>query len=77
WLSPAVGSASYPLQAFGNRSLHEVIIEQLVQAGIRREKIEVSQIDTAKSNDYFSHSQYLAGQRESDGRFAIVAMMRD
>lgn len=77
WLSPAVGKASYPLTAFDGRGLHEVIIEQLVAAGVRPDHIEASGIDTAVSSDYFSHSEHLAGRQDTDGRFAIVAMMRD
>jgi copper oxidase (laccase) domain-containing protein len=77
WLSPAVGSESYPLRAFDNRSLHDVAIEQLTSAGVLVGNIEASAIDTAESDRYFSHSEYVAGAGLSDGRFAIVAMMRD
>lgn len=75
WISPAVGKATYPLRARDGKSLHEVIDEQLLAAGMPSENIEFSTIDTAKSDDYFSHSEFLAGKRDSDGRFAIVAMM--
>ncbi len=75
WLSPAVGGESYPLYALGNRGLHEVIIEQMTNAGVRPQNIEASHVDTAESPDYFSHSEFLAGNRSDDGRFAIVAMM--
>jgi copper oxidase (laccase) domain-containing protein len=77
WVSPAVGYESYPLHAFNNRGLHEVIIEQLTQAGVLPDNIETSSIDTAESDYYFSHSEYLAGNRSEDARFAIVAMMHD
>lgn len=77
WLSPAVGRDSYPLEAFGGRGLQQVIVAQLVQLGVPFHHIEVSDVDTAESDDYFSHSQYKAGERDFDGRFAIVAMMRD
>ncbi|MDB5187004.1 MAG: Protein of hypothetical function [Candidatus Saccharibacteria bacterium] len=77
WLSPAVGSDSYPLRAFNNRSLHDVICEQLERAGVGLEQIELSDVDTADDDNYFSHSEYLAGNQMTDGRFAIVAMMRD
>jgi copper oxidase (laccase) domain-containing protein len=75
WLSPAVGSKSYPLYALDNRGLHEVIIEQMTKAGVRPQNIEASHVDTAESPDYFSHSEFLAGNRSEDGRFAIIAMM--
>lgn len=77
WISPSVGSDSYPLEAFAGRSLHQVIVGQLLQLGVDIRNIEVSSVDTAESDDYFSHSSYKAGERDIDGRFAIVAMMRD
>lgn len=77
WLSPAVGSDNYPLFAFNNRSLQEVVCEQLERAGVGLEQIEASDIDTSEDDNYFSHSEYLAGNQMTDGRFAIVAMMRD
>jgi copper oxidase (laccase) domain-containing protein len=77
WLSPAVGSDSYPLHAFNDRSLQEVVCGQLESAGVGLEQIEASDIDTAEDDNYFSHSEYLAGNQMTDSRFAIVAMMRD
>lgn len=77
WLSPSVGGDSYPLEVFGGRSLQQVIVAQLLQRGVSMHHIEVSEIDTAESDEYYSHSEYKAGERDFDGRFAIVAMMRD
>jgi copper oxidase (laccase) domain-containing protein len=77
WLSPAVGGDSYPLHAFNGRSLQEVVCEQFERAGVGLEQIEASDIDTSEDDNYFSHSEYLAGNQMTDGRFAIVAMMRD
>jgi copper oxidase (laccase) domain-containing protein len=77
WLSPAVGSATYPLHAFNNRSLHEVITEQLIGAGVREDHIETSTVNTAANEEYFSHSEFLKGARSEQGRFAIVAMMTE
>lgn len=76
WLSPAAGKDSYPLYGFDNRGLHEVAIEQLTVAGILRTNMTVSPINSAADLTYFSHSKFLKGDRENDGRFAIVAMMR-
>lgn len=75
WLSPAVGKETYPLYAFNRQSLHEVITQQMVEAGVSENNIEISHVDTAKSNNYYSHSEFKAGNRSEDGRFAIVAMM--
>ena len=72
-----VGSDSYPLEAFGGRSLRQVITSQFLQLGVDIRHIEVSEVDTAESDDYYSHSEYKMGERDFDGRFAIVAMMRD
>lgn len=77
WLSPGVGSDSYPLLTLGNRSFVEVALEQFSAAGVDERRIEISKIDTAEDDNYFSHSEYLAGNQMSDDRFAIVAMMRD
>lgn len=75
WLSPAAGKASYPLFSFDNQSLHDVAKQQLVNAGILATNIEISKIDSAADTNYFSHGQYLKGNRETDGRFSIVAIL--
>lgn len=75
WLSPAAGETNYPLYAFDNRGLHEVIMQQMEEAGVSRRNIEASHIDTTESDDYFSHSEFKAGNQAEDGRFAIIAMM--
>jgi len=74
WLSPGVGKATYPLHRFGGRGLHEVIIGQLEMSGVLQQNIEKSGIDTAASENYYSHSEYLKGN-DDYGRFAIVAEM--
>lgn len=75
WLSPAAGKEAYPLFAFNNHSLHEVAFEQFTSAGVLPENIKLSSIDSAKNEGYYSHSQFLKGNRTIDGRFAIVACM--
>lgn len=75
WLSPAVGKATYPLHAFGGKSLHEVITDHLQQCGVTTKNIETSKIDTANDSNYYSHSEFLKGNQTEKGRFAIVAMM--
>lgn len=76
WLSPAAGSGNYPLFSFDGRGLHDVAIEQLTGAGVRGSNIKCSPIDTTIDQAYFSHSQYLKGNRPTDGRFAVVAVIR-
>lgn len=75
WLSPAASKDYYPVYAFDNRSLHDVTTEQLLAAGVTHDKIETSSIDSAADPNYYSHSQFLKGNRPDDGRFAVVAMM--
>ena len=75
WLTPAPGSKSYPMFAFENRSMKNVTYQQLKAAGVSLENITDDKTDTSKDMDYFSHSEYLKGNRPNDGRYAIVAMM--
>lgn len=76
WLSPAVGIENYPIYARNNKSLKSLIVEDLVAAGVAANNIAVSPIDTDKSPQYFSHSEYRKGNRGSlNGRFAVFAMM--
>lgn len=75
WLSPAAGKENYPLYSFKNKGLHEVAKEQFISAGILNQNITISPVDTAKNLNYFSHSQYIVGKRQVDGRFAIVAII--
>lgn len=75
WLSPAASKEHYPLYTFTNRSLHDVAIEQLIAAGIQRANITASPIDVANNDTYFSHSQFLKGNKPTDGRHAVVARL--
>jgi copper oxidase (laccase) domain-containing protein len=75
WLSPAAGADNYPLFSFNNRSMHDVAAEQFIAAGVASQNITTSPIDTTFDHQYFSHSQFLVGNRDTDGRHAVVAMM--
>lgn len=76
WLGPAPSEKTYPLFSFNNRSLHDVNVEHLKNAGVHPARITVCPVDTALDANYFSHSEFLKGKRETDGRYAIVGMMR-
>ncbi len=76
WLSPAAGQENYPLFDFDNRSMHDVATEQLLSAGVLSDNITNSPIDVTKDDNYYSHSEFLKGRRKTDGRFAVVALMR-
>lgn len=75
-LSPAAGSGNYPLYAFMGKGLADVATKQLMAAGVLASHIIWSSVDTTTDRRYFSHSEYLKGRRQTDGRFAIVAMLR-
>ncbi len=76
WVGPAPFKESYPLFSFANRSLHEVTTEHLKVAGVTLSNITICQVDTIVDTGYFSHSEFLKGNRETDGRYAVVAMLR-
>lgn len=76
WLSPAAGRENYPLYNFENRSLHEVALEQLLTAGVTQENISTDTRDTTTDRTLFSHSEFLKGNRDTDGRQAVVCMMK-
>lgn len=76
WLSPAAGKDNYPLFSFENRGMHDIATEQLKAAGVLAQNISASTTNTTTDKDYFSHSQFLAGNRNTDGRFAVAAIMR-
>lgn len=77
WLSPAVGKETYPLTKFDGDGLHEVLLEQFIEAGVPKVNIEICEVNTATNKNYFSHSEHLRGNRSSNDRFAIAAMMTD
>ena len=77
WLTPAPGQKNYPLFAFDNRAFKDVVFEQLQMAGILTQNITDDPTDTTKDARYFSHSEFLRGNRTEDGRYALVAVMSD
>ena len=76
WLSPAAGRLNYPLYTFDNRSLHDVALEQLQSAGVKRANIQVDSRDTTTDESFFSHSEFLKGNRTTDGRQAVACVLR-
>ncbi len=75
WLTPAPGPATFPIFAMNNRGLKELVFEQLKSAGILTENIVDNPSDTTIDKNYFSHSEFLKGNRNIDGRYALVAVM--
>ena len=76
WFSPSPSADSYPLFKFENRSLHDVNKEHMMAAGVKPENIEICDVDTSANASYFSYSEFIKGNREADGRFAVVAMLK-
>jgi len=77
WLSPTPSKAAYAIYTLNNRGMKEVAFEQLERAGIRAENITDNPADTATDPRYFSHSAFLKGEKSEDGRFAVVAVMKE
>jgi purine-nucleoside/S-methyl-5'-thioadenosine phosphorylase / adenosine deaminase len=76
WLGPAPSEKTYPVFSLDNRSLHDVNTEHLISAGVNPKNITVCNVDTILDTNYFSHSEFLKGRREADGRYAIVGMLK-
>lgn len=75
WLSPAPNKEAYPIFKLNNQGMKEAVFEQLQRAGVRYENIIDNPADTATDDAYFSYSEFLKGNKPSEGRFAMVAMM--
>jgi len=45
-------------------------------AGIDRNNIDIDSRDTTTDSTLFSHSEFLKGNRSTDGRQAVVCMMK-
>lgn len=75
WTSPAPNGDRYPLWKFQNQALQAVVRQQCLDAGILPEHIEQSMVDTITDQRYYSHSEFLRGNRAEDGRFAVVAVL--
>jgi hypothetical protein len=75
WLGPAAGKTNFPIFALDNMGLHEAIVRQLRDAGVSDEQIEISSVDTTTDERYFSHSEFLKGNRIENGRFAVAMMI--
>ncbi|HWT40303.1 MAG TPA: polyphenol oxidase family protein [Dongiaceae bacterium] len=75
WLSPAPGKQVYAIYKLNNQGMKEAAFEQLQSAGVKRQNVIDSPADTAIDDRYFSHSEFLKGNKQTDGRFAMVAVM--
>lgn len=76
WLSPAPNKEAYPIFKLGNIGMKEAVFEQLQRAGVLLENITDNPADTATDDMYFSHSEFIKGNKPVEGRFAMVAVMK-
>jgi copper oxidase (laccase) domain-containing protein len=75
WLAPSPSKQAYPIFALNNNGMKEVVFEQLAEAGVNLENIIDNSADTSTNPEYFSHTAFLKGNKDEDGRFAMVAML--
>lgn len=66
FLSPAAGKENYAIDKLDGAGIIEATVGQLIEAGVKRERIMDMGIDTTRDENYYSHSQ---GDRAA--RFAI------
>lgn len=75
WLSPAPSKELYPIWALDNKGMKEVTFEQLHDVGVAKENIIDNPAETDKDQNYYSYSEFLKGNRDEDGDYAILAVM--
>lgn len=75
WTTPAPNKEAFPIWDLDNKGFKEALFEQLAQAGVRSEHITDNPADTVTDKNYYSYSEFLKGNRDEDGDYAIVAMM--
>lgn len=77
WLSAAVSKDSYKIYALDYKGIKEAAFEQLEAAGVLLANIKDTTDETDMHDDYYSHSQFLKGRADENGRHAFVAMMTE
>lgn len=77
WLSAAISKDTYKIFALHNKGLKEVLYEQFAKAGVDIGNINDNTDDTGSNPQYYSHSEFLKGNKPDNGRHAIVAMMTE
>lgn len=75
WLGPSPEKDTYPLWKRDNMSLREANVSDLLAAGMPLNNIKHDHTDTTKDIRYFSHSEFLKGRRQTDGRYAIAVRL--
>lgn len=75
WTTPAPGKDVYPIWALDGKGMKEAFFEQMALAGVPRENITDNPADSTKDKNYYSYSEYLKGNRDEDGDYAIVGLL--
>ena len=75
YLTPAAGKDVYPIHSLDGKGLHEAAVEQMISAGISQSNIKTDIRDTTKDEQLFSHSEFLKGNRLTNGRHAVFAVL--
>ena len=65
----------YPIYNLEGKGLKEVIFEQIYKSGVMISNVKDNQSETTTDPNYFSHTMYVNGQQDSDGRQVMIAMM--
>jgi len=76
WLSPAPSKESYPIYALRGVGMKEAAMSQLTRASVGASQITDSPYDTATDDRYYSHSAFQRGEKSTDGRYAMLAVLR-
>jgi copper oxidase (laccase) domain-containing protein len=76
WLGPAPNNQTYPLFKLNGQGMKEAVSAQLEKAGVQRQNVIDIADDTTTDDRYYSHSEFLKGNKAEDGRFAMVAVMK-
>lgn len=76
WLSATVNKEAYPIFKLDNKGMKEALYEQLLSVGILKKNIIDNTDDTATDSRYFSYSEFLKGNKNEDGTYAMVSVMR-
>jgi copper oxidase (laccase) domain-containing protein len=73
WLSPAAGAQNYPMEkyGYGDKSLQQIAVDQLLEAGVSQSSIMVDTADTTTDNQYYSHHM-----GDKNQRFATLVYLR-
>ena len=75
WLSASIGKDTYQIYKLDNKGMKETIHEQLSAAGVRPENINEDTSNTGSSDEYFSYSEFLKGNKPQDGCHAMMAVI--